>query len=1138
MKSLTHKLVFFFSVLVVVIAIISGWFSHQQIQQLLVERAFDDLTLQMHGKVRGFTRGYEESTNEVLFLASAPAVRGMLRAKKAHGADPLDGSREQVLRIRLAKLFQEFMLRHPDTFQIRLIGSSPEGKEWVRVEMQEKQPVVIPQNQLQSKGHRDYVKQTLALKQGQIHFSSLDLNREHGKVVKPHMPTLRIATPVYYDGQSEALLVINKHVGPALDQFSRDFPWQGQLYLVEPDQLSYLYHPDKAKQFGKELGHSWRLGSEFSEWAKNISSLQTVMDGDRVSSFEEGDKLTHMSWFELGKGQELGLIYSVSREQILGPFQEMPRRNLFVTLGLMMLAMVGVVLFARSVTSPLRHLAEVMFHYGQGESRPLKLSPRGDEVGRMAETFVEMRRGIEARTQALEEEEKRLNSVFDSAVDGILIINSQGVVERYNQGAVKLFGYESEEVLGQNVSILMGAQLAAEHDGYILRFLREGGDRVVGSSREVEACNKQGEALPIQLSVSHFRYGGEDFFTGICHDLRQQYWLQAALKKANEHLEQEVAERTADLTQANQALTQESSEHQGTQAKLFLVNQIIAKARQAIVITNADNKIMDVNPAYEELTGFSKAQVLGQDPAVGKSGRHDAAFYGRMWQGLVDHNHWEGEVWDRRSDGSIYPKYLSIDRILDNEGTVLNYVAMFQDLTEQKATEEELERLSHYDQLTGLPNRALFRNRLEHEFMVADRHDKSVALVLINLDRFKQINDSFGFTVGDKLLAEVAKRLEQLVRKTDLIARRENRQERDSDTISRLGGDEFSIILAELRAAEDAAIVARRTVALLEEPYEIEGQEVFLGGSLGISIYPQNAESLNGMIQCAERALGKAKEGGRGTFRFYSEEMNRHSAEQVRLETELRRAVHEEKFKLFYQPKLELATGRVEGIEALIRWPHSDGGMVSPAEFIPLTEETGLIVPLGRWILQQACADAVALNKHREHPLRVAVNLSAKQFQQEDLAQVVLRVMDETGIDAAQLELEVTESMVMGNVDEAINTMSILKGLGLTLSIDDFGTGYSSLSYLKRFPVDALKVDQSFVRDLEVDSEDAAIVHAVCNLGESLGMKVVAEGIETQQQMDFLKQLNCETGQGFFIAKPMPIEALKEFLKRYEEGAA
>ena len=606
--------------------------------------------------------------------------------------------------------------------------------------------------------------------------------------------------------------------------------------------------------------------------------------------------------------------------------------------------------------------------------------------------------------------------------------------------------------------------------------------------------------------------------------------MSGRLERSSQRLEERVEARTHELQERNELLAEEISRHRVTRARLHLSHQVMERSRQAVVITDADNRIVEVNEAYVEMTGFSRDEAVGRTPSIGKSGRHDKAFYQRMWGALEADNHWEGEVWDRREDGSVFPKYLTIDRLLDEEGNVVNYVAMFEDLSEQKATEEELEKLTHYDLLTGLSNRALFRHRLEHEFEVCKRHRCSTALMLINLDRFKQVNDSLGHLAGDALIQQVAKRLDSLVRKSDLVARDAERPERKADTLARMGGDEFSVILSDLRDPENAAVVARRMQAVFAEPFVVEEREVHLSVSVGIATYPQNADNQEDLVLCAERAMDDARRAGGNVYRFYSEEMNRSSADRFQLEGEMRKAVAAEAFTVFYQPKINLESGTVEGMEALVRWPREDGGMVSPGDFIPLAEENGLIVPLGEWILRRACRDTRELSERLGRPLTVAVNLSARQFQHTDIVGLVEQVTMETGLPLEQLELEITESMVMGEVEQSIATMERLREMGVSLAIDDFGTGYSSLAYLKRFPLNTLKIDQSFVRDLEEDSDDAAIVATVCSMGRQLGLAIVAEGIENPGQLAFLREQQCRYGQGFHICRPLPLEAFEAFV--------
>ncbi len=567
-----------------------------------------------------------------------------------------------------------------------------------------------------------------------------------------------------------------------------------------------------------------------------------------------------------------------------------------------------------------------------------------------------------------------------------------------------------------------------------------------------------------------------------------------------------------------------------TQTQLQLTRQVMERCRQAVVFTDADNIIREVNPAYVTMTGFSRAEAIGQKPSIGKSGRHTPAFYQQMWDTLAQDNYWEGEIWDRRQNGQAYPKYLSISRILDGLGQVSSHVAMFEDLTAQKAVESELERHTHFDSLTGLANKVLFRNRLEHEFSVADRRKSNVGILLLNLDRFRQVNENLGYLAGDQLLQDVAARLVGNARKSDLVARQNNVEERSADTISRFGGDEFTFILSDLVTPENAAIAARRINDSFTEPFTLDGQDIYLSVSIGIAVYPQNANTLDGILHCLEKSLEYARQAGGNTFRFYSDTMNVTSSNRFHIESEMRRAITAARFTLLYQPKIDLRSGTVTGVEALVRWPREDGSMVSPLDFIPLAEETGLILPLGAWILETACRDVHGINQRLGLALSVAVNLSARQFQYGKVPQLVDHVLASTGLPAHLLELEITESMAMRDVEQVIATMRSLRERGVTLAIDDFGTGYSSLAYLKLFPINTLKIDRSFVMDIETNPSDAEICDVTVLLAHKLGMEVVAEGVETEGQLKYLLSIGCETIQGYLFSKPLPLEQVESFI--------
>ena len=561
-----------------------------------------------------------------------------------------------------------------------------------------------------------------------------------------------------------------------------------------------------------------------------------------------------------------------------------------------------------------------------------------------------------------------------------------------------------------------------------------------------------------------------------------------------------------------------------------LLTAIVEKIPHAVVVTDHEQNIIYVNPAYEYLTGISKQEALGKTPRINKSGHHDAVFYKRLQAELNKTGSWEGDVWDYQADGTSYLKHLTIETVLDAKGEVSFYYAIFSELSALHRSEAELERMTHYDPLTDLPNRILFRNRLGHEFNISSRHNTRTGLVLLNVDRFKLMNDAFGFAAGDQLLIDVAKRLQTGIRRTDLLARQEMRQERDADMLSRMGGNDFSFILSELRKPDDASIVAERLISCLEAPFYVQGEEVYVSASLGLAIFPDNAQDEDSLLQCAESALKQVKEEGKGGYRFFSEDLNISSARRVRLEAKMRKTLQQGGFLLHYQPKQNLETGKISGMEALLRWPTSEG-MIQPAEFIPLAEDTGLINPLGRWILFNALSDTVKASQILGYPLQVAVNLSMRQFQRPGLSELVAEAIVFSGIDPSQVELEITESMVMEKVDEAIATMHSLRNLGVQLAIDDFGTGYSSMAYLRNFPVNTLKIDQTFVKDLVAEDSNSSIIEAVIGLGRGLGMQVVAEGIETELQLEFLKKAGCHLGQGYYLGYPKPLDEFIDQLK-------
>lgn len=573
-----------------------------------------------------------------------------------------------------------------------------------------------------------------------------------------------------------------------------------------------------------------------------------------------------------------------------------------------------------------------------------------------------------------------------------------------------------------------------------------------------------------------------------------------------------AARRTA-LHQADELAAHLRSQEE----TLRLAAQVFDSSAEGIVFTDANAKIVAVNNAYTEITGYSKEEILGQNPRLFQSRWQGREFYDEMWQALKTDGHWEGEIWDRRKDGSLYAQWLTINAIRDERGETTHYVGICADITERKQAQERIQHLAYHDPLTDLPNRLLLQDRIGLAIAEAQRNHTMVAVLFLDLDRFKTINDSLGHLVGDKLLQHVAQRLATCLH--------------EADTISRIGGDEYVIVLPNIAETSKVADTAHEILTVLATPVVVDGQTFHTSASIGISLYPNDGQDVQTLMKYADTAMYHAKENGRNNFQFFTPQLNLWASERLAMENDLRQALEQGQFLLHYQPQVDAVSGRVVGLEALIRWQHPDKGMMSPSGFIPIAEETGLIIPLGEWLLRNVCEQGVLWQRQGLDTVPIAVNLSAVQFRQTTLVETIAGILADTGLPPQLLELEITESMLMQPSDPNAAVLERLSGMGIKLSIDDFGTGYSSLSYLKGFPIDKLKIDQSFVRDIITDPDDAAIVTAIIALARSLGIEVVAEGVETRQQRDFLYRQGCHLYQGFLCAKPMPAANVAAYLQ-------
>lgn len=546
--------------------------------------------------------------------------------------------------------------------------------------------------------------------------------------------------------------------------------------------------------------------------------------------------------------------------------------------------------------------------------------------------------------------------------------------------------------------------------------------------------------------------------------------------------------------------------------RLRLAWAVFDSTHEGVLVSDATGKIVHVNRAFAEITGYQPEEVLGFNPSKFKSGRHGPEFYREMYSSILSAGQWSGEIWNRRKSGEVYPQWQSIRAIKDDAGQLKHFVAVFSDLTAIKRSEQELIQLAHYDALTQLPNRLLFTDRTAQALTSAHSTKRGCALLLIDLDHFKNINDSLGHALGDEVIKAAADRLRALF-EGDL-------------TLARLGGDEFGLLIKNCQQVVQAAGLAQRIVDAFKEPFQLDRHQLFITASIGISLFPGDAQSAGQLLRNADSALFKAKSDGREGYALYTEELTAHAQQRVELATELRRAVEQQELRVFYQPVHDLTTRRIKGVEALVRWQHPRRGMVSPAEFIPIAEQSGLIADIDGWVLNTACRQMQNWLAAGVQIAFVAVNVSSRLFRNGDLDRRVARALQDSGLDPAFLELEITESAVMDDPEQAIEQMHQLRTLGVSLAIDDFGTGYSSLLRLKRMPVQKLKIDQGFVAGLPDGEDDISIVRVVIALAQSMGMRVLAEGVEEAEQAAFLLENGCELAQGYWFARPMLAEQI------------
>ena len=917
-------------------------------------------------------------------------------------------------------------------------------------------------------------------------------NRPHMKAVNKTRQTV-ITRPLIGKGLNTPLFAINTPIlsrsgdllgyifgvnvlakDNLLKEISRQaFSDEGQMLIIDPNLEIYVTESKQSAALQKYNK------TEVCQCIKEVlagkpSGISRDREGDQI--IYTSDRIEQMGWIVI-RTYPLKLAMQTTNDLIL---------TITIITILCILLMAGLIAYLlKQQLTPLRDASETIMAMAQGQQsdRLLKVSQQ-DEVGQLIQAFNQLHTSRQRYEQALEESEQRYRLTMEATGTGIWSWNLGTDRISWNSQCYQMLGYEDKEFeLNRE-----GFRKLLHPDDQVDFFISFMPQMLNNTSSEIEfrLRTKQGNWLWIQSRGKPITFNREN----------------RPLSIAGTHVNIDKQKQTEQLRLA---------------AAAFETND-------AIMIVDSESKIVKVNSAFSQITGYSQEDAIGNTPSLLRSEVHNETFYNELWDSLNQTGQWQGEIWNRRKNGEVYVAWLNINTLLNDDHSVYQRVAVFSDITEKKRSEELIWKQANFDPLTGLPNRRMFMDRLTQEIRLAARSKTSLALLFLDLDRFKEVNDTLGHNIGDKLLIEVAKRFSELVR--------------SSDTIARLGGDEFTLILPQIESNSQIELVAEKILDVLKQPFEINHQQLFISASIGATLYPQDADNADQLIQNADQAMYDAKDSGRNTMHYFTRQMQEQAVTRVNLVKQLREAISNKEFELRYQPIVDLQSMAVCRAEALIRWNHPQRGLVYPDQFIPEAEESGLVLEIGEWVFTEALQQVKAWRNTLSPDFQISVNTSPAHFDTSSAHNYTperwISLINSAGVCGSAINIEITEHLLMETTVETKQQLLKLRDANIQVALDDFGTGYSSLAYLNQLDIDYLKIDRSFVQNLQPDSNDLVLCNAIIVMAHTLGLKVIAEGIETEQQHQLLRNAACDYGQGFFYAKALTADAFYQWHQDFQ----